>query len=375
MDVKQDSFENVGVFKLSPSDVGHLFQWAGLRGNSLATFAYDAETTSTTSPSPFFEQCQEDPRFKTMALNFLEPVLKITFNRGGGSSAPEKFYLLFSNADKETVAQFTNDEGDLLLLLFDNFDAFLEWWTSIYASNSSGSYQPVFPELMETETLVCALHSIDVYHRAYLESMLEYSGELGLTLTTSDFIDLLKRALASGDKRWLLPTLFELTPYLKSSNIALKPENIEQIEELGFLSSSAEGVLTLGERARLMGTEFITSFLGATGFQATVLLDGEEVSLSRVFLATTAFTNHLCSFENAAGGATRFRHQALNASELRTALGKWLEALLKAIDKPVVDKAPIAGNVPRFCGNCGTPLVEGRKFCSNCGNPVKGSDF
>lgn len=370
MEVKQDNLENVGVFKLTPSDVGHLFQWAGLRGNELATFTYDAGATAATNPSPFFKQCQEDPRFKTMAINFLEPVLKITFNRGGGSSAAEKFYLLFSNADKETVAQFTNDEGDLLLLLFDNFVAFLEWWTSIYASNSSGSYQAIFPEVMETETLVCALHSIDIYHRAYLESMLEYSGELGLTLTTGDFIELLKKALASGDKRWLLPTVFELTPNLKSSNIALKPENIEQIEKLGFLSSSAEGVLTLGERARLMGTEFITSFLGATGFQATALLNGEEVSLSRVFLATTAFTNHLCSFENAAGGATRFCHQPLNAEELKSALGKWLDALLKAIGKPVADKPAMAADASRFCGNCGTPLLAGRKFCSNCGNPI-----
>lgn len=373
MELKQDSLGSIGVFKLSPTDVHHLFKWAGISGNQLATFTYNAEIAATNSPSPFFKQAEEDPSLKQVAINLLEPVLKIEFNRGGGSSAAEKFYLLFSNADKEAVAQFTNTEGDILLLLFDDFAAFLEWWTSIYATNSSGTYQVIFPEVMETETLVCALHCVDIYHRAYLESMLDYSSELGLTLSTTDFIELLRRALASGDKRWLLPTLFELTPNLKNSSIALKPEHIEQVEKLGFLSSSAEGVLTLGERSRLMGTEFITSFLGATSFQATALVKGKEASLSRGFLATTAFTNHLCSFENAANGATRFRHQPLNAGELKIALSKWLEALLKAIDKqPIAEKSAEtkAADASRFCGNCGTPIMTGRKFCSNCGNSI-----
>jgi hypothetical protein len=79
--------------------------------------------------------------------------------------------------------------------------------------------------------------------------------------------DLLRRSLASQDKRWLLPTMFEITAGLKGINIALKPEHIKKVEELGFLTSD-ENVLTLGERSRLMGTEIITSWLGSISCQA-----------------------------------------------------------------------------------------------------------
>ncbi|HCF51078.1 MAG TPA: hypothetical protein DER60_12405 [Syntrophomonas sp.] len=369
---------SIEVFKLAPPDIDHLFRRSGLNGNKLSPFQYNAEQAAVSSPSEFFKALAQSPKLNQMARCVLEPGLKIEFNRGGGGTADEKYYLLLSDDYKTMAAQFVNSEGDLLILLFDDFDAYLEWWLQIYASTGIGSYQAVFPEVMETEVLICALHCIDIYRRSYMESMLDYSGNLNLSLATSDYVELLKRALASQDKRWLLPTVFELTPGLKNSTIALKPEHIKQIEELGFLSNN-ENVLTLGERSRIMGTEFITGWMGAAGFQATALIGGEERSLSRVFMATTAFTNHLCSFENEAQGNTCFRHQALNAGELKQTLGQWMESLLKAVNRQAAakmvgpDSAPTtvnAGSKMKFCGQCGAELSAGKKFCTSCGTAV-----
>jgi len=218
--------------------------------------------------------------------------------------------------------------------------------------------------------LVCALHCIDIYRRSYLESMLAYSGELSLSISTGDFVDLLKRALASQDKRWLLPTLFEITPGLKGSSIALKPEHIKKAEELGFISSN-ENVLNLGERSRLMGTEIITSWLGSIGCQASALVNGQEKSLSRMFLTSTAFANHIFSFETAAGGGSRFRHQASTRPELIQALMTWIAALQKVIGGTAPAKAaPTQAPAMRFCGQCGAELKPGKKFCTSCGTAI-----
>ncbi|NLB18179.1 MAG: hypothetical protein GX825_05495, partial [Syntrophomonadaceae bacterium] len=64
--------------------------------------------------------------------------------------------------------------------------------------------------------------------------MLDYRGGMDLAISTQDFVQLLRRSLSSQDKRWLLPTLFEITPGLKESSIALKPEHLKKAEELGF---------------------------------------------------------------------------------------------------------------------------------------------
>jgi hypothetical protein len=260
-----------------------------------------------------------------------------------------------------------NAQGDILLLLFDDWESFLKWWTGVYASPGMGNYQAVFPGVMETEILVCALHCIDIYRRSYMESMLDYRSGLSLSLTTQDFVQLLKRSLASKDKRWLLPTMFEVTPGLKNSSIALKPEHIKQAGELGFVTSN-EATLTLGERSRIMGTEFITSWLGAIGWQATALINGGERSLSRVFLAPTAFANHLFSFDTGANREGRFRHQASTAAELKQTLINWMEALQKAAGQPAPVKSEIKSTTKaKFCGQCGTEIRPGKKFCTGCG--------
>lgn len=367
-----NTLDGIEVFKLEQGDINHLFRRSGLAGNDLTPFQYNAELAATSSPSELFKALAESVKFRQVAQKLLEPDLVIEFNRGGAGAAEEVYYALLSTDDNAVLSQFTGSDGDILLLLFDDWNSFLTWWSGIYSSPGMDSYKTVFPGTMEIEVLVCALHCVDIYHRSYMESMLEYRAGVDLALTTHDFIQLLKRSLASGDKRWLLPTLFEITPGLKNSNIALKPEHLEQIGELGFAETN-EGVLTLGERSRLMGTEFITGWLGGIGFQATALINGQERSLSRVFMATTAFTNHLFSFETGADGESHFRHQASTVQELIETLIKWMAALQKVIGGAAPQKpAPsvTVSQTAKFCGQCGSEIRPGKKFCTNCGTPI-----
>lgn len=383
MNAEQTEKGSPQVFKLLPEDVNHVFRRSGYRGTALSPFRYQPEQAAGSRASSLFQALAESPHFQTIARLLLEPDLKLCFQSGGGSAAADRYYALLSTGNAPVLVQMTNTEEELLLLLFSDSGAFLTWWAGMYAASGMAGYQSAFPDTMETEVLVCAFHSIDIYRRSYMESMLDYLGVLNLSLTTQDFVQLLKRSLGSEDKRWLLPTLFELTPDLKNSKLALKPDHLKKLEELGFLTNH-ESTISLSERAKIMGTEFMTSWMGAFSCQATALIGEEERSLSRVFLAVTAFANHLISFENGAEGTTRFRYQASTASELIKTLVKWVNDLQKAVGGPVGKKetsspqaksasAPVQGSEPvrnQFCGVCGTKLQTGKKFCTGCGTPV-----
>ena len=139
------------------------------------------------------------------------------------------------------------------------------------------------------------------------------------------------------------------------------------------LITSYEDTITLAERTRLMGTEFITSWMGATGLLATAIINGEERNLSRVFLASSAFTNHLVSFETGAEGKSRFRHQANTAPELKKTLVKWMEALQSVtgfVPTQTVTTAE-SNEQARFCGKCGSEIRPGKKFCTSCGTAIQ----
>jgi ATP-dependent helicase/DNAse subunit B len=93
--------------------------------------------------------------------------------------------------------------------------------------------------------------------------------------------------------------------------------------------------------------------------------------LSQVFLTSTAFTNHLFSFETAAEGESRFRHQTSTMPELIQILLKWIEALQKVIGGTAPAKvAKVEASVMKYCGQCGTELRPGKKFCTGCGTPI-----
>ncbi len=369
MDMNQNVPHGAEVFKLMPGDINHLFRRSGLNGGSLSPFSYQAEQAAVSAPSPAFKALAESPAFFQAARKLLAPDLKILIQRGGAGTADDSYHALMTRDDEGVLIQLTNSRGELLLLMFPDSGAFLQWWSGVYASAGAGDYRAVFPEGLELEVLVCALHCIDLYRRFHMESMLEYRDLAGISISTPDFMGILKRSLAGADQRWLLPALFELTPGLKNSRVKLQPEHLKKLEELGFISINERQVITMAERTAAMGAEFLQTWTGAAGCWAGALLNGEERVLSRVFIAFTAFATHLFSFETGSGGERRFRHQAAAGAELKTTLGKWMESLRGAIGAAAV--APAAAEPrPKFCGRCGSKIRPDKKFCTGCGAPL-----
>lgn len=373
MDNRLDTLTGTEFFKLAPGDMDHLFRRSGLTGNPLSIFRYNAEQAAVSSPSALFKALAESPFLSQIAKCALEPDLKIMFQNGGAGRENDRYWVMLSADSESVLAHFVNREGDLLLMLFPRWQAYLQWWADLYTSEGMSDYKAVFPAIQELEVLVCALHCLDIYRRSYLESLLDYRGEVSVSLSREDFIQLLKRALASGDQRWLLPSLFELVPGLKNSAMALKPEHLKKIEDLEFISSN-ENTISLTEKARLMGTEFLTSWMGSVGWQATALIKGEERNLSRVFMAPTAFANHLFSFESGGGSGSRFRHQASTRTDLIKTLNNWMEALQKVTGILPVKAESSAVDMAKgqkLCPQCGSELRPSKKFCTKCGQAIE----
>ena len=361
---------NAEIFKLAPGDMDHVFRRSGLAGNSLSPFCYNAEQAAVNNPSEGFKTLADNVSFSKISKRLLEPDIKILFHSGGSAAVDEQYYAFLSSDDSSVLAQFTNSQGEFVNLYFADRETYLQWWASIYSTEGTEQYAQLFAGQEDMETLVCALHCIDIYRRAYMESMLDYRTMVDTAISTQDYVQILKKTLASADLRWILPSLFELTPGLKKASISLKPEHLKKIEECSLVKSKNPSMLTMDQLAITMGTEFLMTWMGSVGWQASALINGEERTLSRGFLAATAFANHLFSFFTEDGSIYRFSHQPSSRVELIKTLQEWLNGLHQANPNILPEQTVLSGKQAKFCGQCGEEIHMGDKFCASCGTRV-----
>jgi hypothetical protein len=359
------------LYTITAGDLGALFASSGVTGNDLSPYSQMAAGPDQTS-SAELQRLMASPDGPEIARLLQAPELRIRCHACGGMAQEEVYYLLLSASTMAVLAQFTDAEGRLKLLLFPDGSGFLNWWISLYGTSDSHSYREIFPGHQDLETLVCACHALDLYRRAALESMLRYEAGGPISISPRDFIQGLKEAIVKGDNRWLLPSLINLTPGLKTHKLVLAPQHLKILEELGFIQPAENGAgetLTLGKLAVTLGTEFAATWMGSVGFEAVALVNGQKTVLDRKILMPTAFTNHLIALEPEPGGL-KFQHQALDSGHLITLLEQWLGYLKKiAFTTAVPETEP--PQAARFCQQCGAPLKAGRKFCTKCGTPVE----
>ncbi len=367
MEVNKDVSADTAVFTLVPGDVNHLFRRSGLKGNNLSIFRYNGEQAAVSSASEGFKAVAESPVFHKIARDLLEPDIKISFRRVENFAAIQQYYVFFSSKDSSVLMQFTNSQGEIILMLFNDEKAFWKWWTGVYASEGMDNYKSIFPDILDIEVLVCILHSLDVYKRYYMESMFAYRNMGEVSISTTDFVKLLKQSLASSDIRWSLPSLFKVVPGLRRGKLSLKQEHIKKLEELGFVTGDGKLILTMADKGKAMGNEFLTSWIRSIGLEVSSLVNGQEKTLSQMFMASTAFTNHMVILEAVDGMNYRFRHEALKRDAVASTLQKWIKTLYQHSSEDSVLPPVNNDRKSKYCGHCGSKLYPGKKFCTNCG--------
>lgn len=358
------------VFTMTEIDINHLFKMSGLTGNKLTPYLDKINKSMETNPSAEFQTLMRSPLFKKVSQLLLEPDLKILFHSGGSNSKDELYYVLVSAEVNEVIAQFMDTDGKYRIIVFADWSAFVNWWVTLHGVEGRNEYKPIFSEQEEFETLVCAIHALDLYKRAYMESMLGYKTEISTTISVQDFVKYLKAAIDSKDNRWLLSSLFNLTPDLKNKIIALNPKHLSRIEEIGFIEKGDSSVITFRDLTRILGTEFSTTWRGAVGWQASALINGQEQALAKMFLAPTGFSNHLFSIETDLEDGMQFWHKSFNTASLIMELHEWMSSLKKVVSNEPPDQIK-TNKTAGHCVKCGYSLKTGAKFCAKCGNPVK----
>jgi hypothetical protein len=118
MEVNKDVSADTAVFTLVPGDVNHLFRRSGLKGNNLSIFRYNGEQAAVSSASEGFKAVAESPVFHKIARDLLEPDIKISFRRVENFAAIQQYYVFFSSKDSSVLMQFTNSQGEIILMLF-----------------------------------------------------------------------------------------------------------------------------------------------------------------------------------------------------------------------------------------------------------------
>lgn len=368
--MKNEATTLLGVYTITPGDLGSLFESSGVKGNDLSPYTQMAAASDKTS-SAELKRLLTSPYGKAINRLLWAPDLRIRCHAGGSMSQEEFYYLLLSAKTTEVLAQFTDSENRLKLLLFSDWPAFLNWWISLYGTSDNHSYREIFPGRQDLETLVCAFHCLDLYRRSNLESMLRYEIGGPVTITPRDFILGLKEAILKGDNRWLLPSFINLTPGLKTQKIVLEPEHLDILEVLGFIQKDKNGseeTLTIGKMGMTLGTEFASTWMGSVGFEAVALVKGQKKVLDRKILMPTAFTNHLVSLESE-DGELKFQHQALDSGHILKLLDQWM-GYLKKIAFAEFNQQTDTKSATHFCRNCGSPIKDKMKFCTKCGTPI-----
>ncbi|WP_034285266.1 zinc ribbon domain-containing protein [Schaalia suimastitidis] len=380
----------IDIFKIAPSDVAHLARQVSITPNPLSPYWGDGQEMSLGEPSQYLDAIMRSPHCVPITHALVAPLVKIECRRGGSVTAPEHYQVLLSRSGGAVVAHMRSRDGEVLVLHFANAAIFVQWWLSISASSASYASPPLFSEGEDLHVFLCLLHSIDMYQRAYFESMLDYRPTLDETFDTLHFVDLFRRSLASRDWRWQIPTLLGVLPELEQWNIELLEGHLERACALGFLTRH-EAKWAFGDRVRLMGTEVITSWLGSTGAHASVMMDGNRADLSSLLLMPTAITNHLFTFLPMQEHGVTVSHHSYSTQEATNSILTWFAALYEAAEQTQAQPAfghgeagivppspgrPVArrvdGAVSQVCGNCRAELHGDARFCPYCGTPVVG---
>lgn len=358
--------------------------------NDLAALVTGRPGIRCTHLSPFFGgaapggagaagRLAEDPVFQASAEVLSRPGLRIVFWKGGGGAKAEKFTVYGLPPGENPALVSLHDAGgdSRLLLYFESGSSFVDWWADTFAGQVEEPSANLIAPSLSLESLVCILHAVDCYRRAYMESMLSYTAGRDLSIPAAQYMTTMRQSLQSGDTRWLLPALFALTPGLGGLALNLRHDHLDVVGELGFLDLFAgpgggEDIFLFGEAGKIMGMEFYATWLSSVGWEATAAGPGGDMVTSRAFLAPTAFANHLFTF-NPAGRSFGFSHQALTLSGLKSAMAGLLQPA--SAPGPVAEgttpspRGPLPGPGRERCDGCGEESPPGSKFCQGCGRP------
>ena len=301
----------------------------GLKCNRLSAFQSGGPLPASSSEEAL--KALGFPEFQRAAAILANPLIKLSAAKGGGALPGEKFSVFGAPQPSGMHFAALLQPGDATLVLyFASQEAFLNWWTGLFACQANS---PVINRLLPAlplEEFTFLLHVLDSFRRIYMEGMLLYHPLKDCRISVPDFTASFDVALNSGDIRWLMPALFSMTPGFSGKLLDLQPDLLITAEMLEFVQRTKDaesGVdeLLFLEPAIALGSEFAASWMWGTGLSVEMLSAAGIIAFAREFLAPTAISNHLFSVTKGPANLDLFTHFALTLDEYRQHMTGLLE--------------------------------------------------
>ncbi|HAP32783.1 MAG TPA: hypothetical protein DCQ14_07020 [Firmicutes bacterium] len=371
------------AFDIRVNDIGKLFmEELGLtpqQGSALSGIGRSVDGEGRDLKSVYREYLQ-DQEFTRAARCVAAPDLFVINRIGGGGLDLEEIRLYHKKSEGDVVvATAITADGAFTMRPFDNYTAYLEWWSEKYACKNEETTANYIPPKVSLEQFLFILHAIDCFRQVSYKNMLSFKYAEKATIEFSEFAQGMAASLKSGDIRWLLPAFTVVLPGFSQFNVEIEPGDVSIVMEQNFLlnarrTSTGEMVLAFGEAGQNMGVEFYRTWMMSSGFEINVARPTDFTAIERLFVAPTALANHFVRIETVAGGKGVVNHQAYTREQLEH---KLLELFERAFDS-VLREAPQPLPLPRtsreaprkYCGQCGTQLKPTARFCDNCGTKI-----
>jgi hypothetical protein len=336
---KPDAFGFAGK-ELAKVVLGNL----GLKCNRLSMFSSAGVVVASTSEDAV--KAVSFPQFQRAAGILANPLIRLSAAKGGSTLAVEPFTVFGIPASSGMEFAVVLRPGDAsLVLYFASIEAFLVWWTDLFACQANTPVINTLVPALPVEEFTFILHVLDSFRRIHIESMLLYHPLKESRISVDNFMASFEVALNSGDVRWLMPALFSLTPGLKGTLLDLHPEIIDTAEALHFISrtknpDNGADELRYLDPGLALGYEFATSWIFGLGLSVEILTVDGIIVLFREFLAPTAFSNHLFSVEKGKAGLDMFTHFAQTLDEYRQHMTALLKEAGGKASEPVAVPSP-----------------------------------
>ncbi len=334
------------------------------------------------------DQIMKSSGFALLEESLLQPDLRIE-HRYGGQYTGLTVFSTFKRDDSEiTLVVFPQKDGGMILRIYHTLEEYLDWWSALLLSRVNNATANFLTPPLSIAGLIYSLHAIDCYRRYSYKTSLEYEPESTPFISCTEFNSTIAKSIPSFDLRWLLSSLFVLTPDLEGINFEPEEKDLSELVRRTILypakDEQGESLFYFGEAGQYLGEEFLRAWEISIGLSARRIINGAVRSVYRAFIAPTALSNHLFQFESDSKGLC-VNHQPLGFDSILQMLENRVKKL--PVDSHASAETPTEKNVEskeasqqgsrrqtdttptssKLCRACGAHSAATMNFCGNCG--------
>jgi hypothetical protein len=223
---------------------------------------------------------------------------------------------------------------------------------------------------LSVRDLAVLVGSIDEWREQVLVSLLERKPQVGCLLLAEQVATTLQRGIEANDPRWLSCALSRLAPFPLPVDVQDCADGLAALADQGLLEPAATRWSITPAMERLCSQLNVP--LAGCSLLVDERLPGHEAKRYGLLGIRGLSRFVLLECGDLTTEAPRLQLRDSSWPDLELTLERWFKQWIAAAPRPSTPPPlPVvttsSASQPRFCGHCGTPLLEGARFCTGCG--------